>query len=425
MQITNSSQNSFETPPAVSRNQRPDVSTGTPNSASEANLPEWATTVLPSCARVTQMGGLDEWSTIIGLDNFDICPSCLVQVFGPTPYLNNFVPARQRYAETAMVFCYMSQPFIRLSWVVARSRLNFELFKAVVATLTSSPPCPGQEPDNGPKWMVPGTDIDFCDTCYRIIMLMFPTCGQYFVVRPDPSPSPRTCNFMPTWTSSRYSAMVDGFLAVQAGLISWEEVDFWMKQRSHLPECGKDSQYTGRWWHRCPEISSNWVTCQECYIDVISTSTFESKFTRIAAPDENSEASFSCQIYSERMRGLYSQACTTRSFSDFATTALERLDIQNYVLTQSIILTQQIEIKQSLRNTLRLASISYRGNDISLAALGGVDPYRYGNSTIGWHQGHGHAIAAEQDRKANQLDLEILGVVEEKTRILLEWRRWE
>jgi len=198
-----------------------------------------------------------------------------------------------------------------------------------------------------------------------------------------------------------------------------------MKQRSHLPECGKDSQYTGRWWHRCPEISSNWVACQECYIDVISSSTFESKFTRIAAPDENSAASFSCQIYSERMRSLYSQACTTRSFSDFTTAALERLDIQNFVLTQSIILTQQIQNKQSLRNTLRLTSISYRGSEIALTALGGFDPYQYGNSTTGWHVGHGHAIAAEQDRKANQLDLEILRVAEEKTRILLEWRRWQ
>jgi hypothetical protein len=370
------------------------------------------------------MGNLDEWSTIIGLDNFDICPSCLVQVFGPTPYLNNFVPAWQRYAGTATVVCGMSQPFIRLSWVVARCRFDFELFKAVVATLTSSPPCRGQEPDDGPKWMVPGTNIDFCDTCYRIVMLMYPTCGQHFVARPDPSQ--RTCGFMPRWTSPRYSIMIDAFFDVQSGRTSWEELELWIKQRSHLPECGKDSQYTGRWWHRCPEISPNWVACQECYVDVISTSTFESKFTRTAGPDENNEALFSCQIYSGRMRSIYSQACTTRLFSDFATTALERLNIQNFVLTQCNILTQQVTMKQSLRNTLRLTSISYRGSDMAMQALGGgFGPHQYGNSTIGWYNGPGHATAAEQDRKAAQLDLEILRVVEEKGRILLEWKKWE
>jgi len=103
-----------------------------------------------------------------------------------------------------------------------------------------------------------------------------------------------------------------------------EEVNVWLK---HLPECGTDTQFTGRWWHRCHEISPNWVACQECYLDVVSKTALEYKFTPTAAPDGDSAKAFSCQIYSQRMRGIYSQACQcmSNSFSIFAAAALERL----------------------------------------------------------------------------------------------------
>jgi hypothetical protein len=343
-------------------------------------------------------------------------------VFGQTPYIGKFVSARQRPADIAVV-CDMSQPFVRLAWAVARRRLDFELFKSVTSILTSSGPCPGKELKGGRKWTVPGTDFDFCDTCYTVVALMFPICGRHFVARANTSEQ-RTCDFVPS-KSPRYSTMIDGFSAVETGRMAWEEVNVWLKQRSHLPECGTDTQFTGRWWHRCPEISPNWVACQECYLDVVSKTALEYKFTQTAAPDGDSAKAFSCQIYSQRMRGIYSQACMSNSFSIFAAAALERLSIQESLLTQMSTQTIQIETKCSLRTTLRSSAIRYRASDFRRNLMGVFDTTVYGNSTIGWYGGEGYAIAAKRERDANQLDHEIITLIGERGRVALEWTKWE
>ena len=392
------------------------------NYVPESNLPEWATKKLPSCERNTHTSGLNDWSSIVGLDNFDICPSCLTKVFGQTPYIDKFVSGRRRPADIAIT-CDMSQPFIRLAWAVARQRLDFELFKTAASILTSSVPCPGRELKEGRKWTVPGTDFDYCDTCYSVITLMFPTCGRHLISRANTS-QPRTCDFVPS-KSSRYSTMIDAFSAVETGRVAWSEVDVWLKQRSQFPECGTDTKFTGRWWHRCPEISPSWVACQECYLDAVSGTAFESKFTKTAGPDEDVAKAFSCQIYSQRMRGIYSQACAGNSFSMFVAAALERLSIQESLQTQMSTLTIQIEGKQSLRTALRSSAIRYRGSNFRQDLAGVFDTNVYGNAAIGWYGGEGYATAAKREYEASQLDHEVITLIGERGRLALEWTKWE
>ncbi|KAK5013509.1 hypothetical protein LTR16_004489, partial [Cryomyces antarcticus] len=120
-----------------------DVPRHEPTFACAALLPP-----LPTCPRSGYSNRYDDWYTLEGSSSFDICPSCLDSIVGPTVYRRFFKRSPLRPPNTQTV-CDFRSLWMRVAWLMTlkQQRPRLDLIQAIASISATEQECPGRKKD--------------------------------------------------------------------------------------------------------------------------------------------------------------------------------------------------------------------------------------------------------------------------------------
>jgi hypothetical protein len=341
----------------------PDKMPQTPTTPAAAPAPEQRPISFPKCPQPYPVAGYHHWYTIQGLQNFDICASC-ASVVGSSEFRDYCVPSWKPASEA--VTCALSRPYIRIA--VARAlkekSANVNLLQELNTLPSGVMTCPGSNPDlrrwyhiTDPLTKSPIAKFDVCTACVRSVELLFPELRkEKLFERPDTKLSAeRTCNlnasskhFYPIVNEldklARYSRKKD---LRPKDITAFGEV---MRQKTRYRECAKDAMLATTLWHYMPRLPELTV-CEECFeefvwpmrnMPIAKDMLPTLQRVPIQRPD-NYVAGISCQLYSERMRAIFKNACSRNDFEGLRQSALMRYNVEHKLQEKFRQLRQDME----------------------------------------------------------------------------------
>ncbi|KAJ4318289.1 hypothetical protein N0V94_004496 [Neodidymelliopsis sp. IMI 364377] len=305
---------------------------------------------LPSCPRGEPTDRYDDWYSLSGYENFDICPSCYDGVFDGTPFAVHFSQPR-RYERPRERFCDFSSPWMRLAWLltIKQRRPSLELLYALADVSESDRPCPGDRelsteriawygiPDQRDGLHV--ANFAVCAADVKMLEILFPTVRGYFTRLPITyTPGKYTCSLRVT--SRRFPKYLDLLVELDAEAQAMGQrpnIGRFVKlarENAFKGECGKDKTYRRKAWHFIPQLPE-FTVCEECYDEVIWPAlTKSSSLPRLVnksiqlVPNEDPEVGSSCCLYSSRMRRVWDFSVKEEDFKYLERKVLERKRVE-------------------------------------------------------------------------------------------------
>ncbi|KYK58673.1 hypothetical protein DCS_05690 [Drechmeria coniospora] len=299
---------------------------------------------LPNCPRTTPVAGTADWLTL-PRTKFNICPTCYKAVFAATECRTQFQPTLHPNSE-AVVCDFGSSPWYRIAWLLTlkHERPHLRLLYQI-ATLMNSPRmdvCAGSQKLTRP-WLTvkdpytrqPVPKFAVCYQCAAIVEALLPNLESVFVpLMPRSEPTRDTCalHFTPKrrmfvllfdaleTTSDR--AFLDG-KAPNLGQLAQE-----LQRLTIGGKCREDSPVHEGYWHMM-QFLPEFTVCGACFDNVVQPklgdkSTLAHNF--YMRPQQLKSAT--CQLYSPRMREIFSKACKWKDADFLREKVLERRSIE-------------------------------------------------------------------------------------------------
>ncbi|KAH7075447.1 hypothetical protein BKA63DRAFT_511502 [Paraphoma chrysanthemicola] len=307
---------------------------------------------LPSCPRDLPTKQYDDWYSLKGYRNFDICPSCYSGVFADTPFAAHFSQLRLGERPTER-FCDFSSPWIRLAWLltIKQRRPSLELLYALADIVDIDRPCPDARELSSDRvtWYgiadqrdgVHVANFSICSCDKRMIETLFQTMRGYFTKLPSTYTANAPAKYMCSLRTSsrRFPKYLDLLVELDAeaqDLDKRPKIDrFIQMAREHAfkGECGKDKSFVRKAWHFVPSLPELTV-CEECYDELIwpalQSKSTSSSIPRLfnksiqLVPTEDYDFGSSCCLYSPRMRKVFSTSIKEDDFTYLKRKAVDR-----------------------------------------------------------------------------------------------------
>ena len=318
----------------------------------------------PKCPHELPVAGSNHWYTIQGMQNFDICKTCM-QVLDTSSFRDYCIPNPYRL-PTEAVACSLSKPWIRIA--IARSLKDGTANISLLHNLNRLPPdvwpCPGRSSDvrkwyhiTDPNTKMPVSSFDVCTACVRSVELIFPELKQEKLLeRPaDKLSQERVCNLN---SSSKHFYTILNELDRLAGysrkkdLRSKDITKFteFARSKTRYRECQKDAMLATPLWHFIPGLAE-FTICEECFEEVVwplkdkplardVLKTIQK--VPIYRPDHYVPG-VSCQLYSERMRKVFKDAVVRNDFETLKHEAHMRYNAEHRLQEKQRILAQELK----------------------------------------------------------------------------------
>lgn len=296
---------------------------------------------LPSCPRKDPSSEYDDWYTLDGCPNFDICPTCYISVFADTPFNDYFKPVR-RYDSR---FCDFASPWMRLAWLltIKQQRKGLDLLYTLATIDDMNRPCPNDRLINGGEWYgipdqrdgVHVANFAICPCDLKMTETLFPSIRGYMTRLPSTNQMerPRRCSLR--IESKRFPKYLDLLLEIdEAARAKGRAPDiqrFINMARDHAikEECTRGTLSVRKPWHFIPSLPE-FTVCEECYDEVVwpeiqKKNSIARLFNRNLqfVPGEDSTGS-GCCLYSERMRRIWDRAVEDRDYNYLERKAVDR-----------------------------------------------------------------------------------------------------
>lgn len=331
---------------------------------------------LPSCPRSELSSEYNDWYTLNGCSNFDICPSCFEGVFADTPFSTYFSPVA-RAEEDGARYCDFSSPWMRLAWLltIKQRRKTPEFLYQLDSILETEGSCPGDYelstdqmvwygiPDERDGGHVANFVVCGCDL--KSLEALIPSFRGYFTPvqskNPNAVPSTFTCSFRAC--SRRFPRYLDLLLELDGeaqhfGLQpSTSRFIKMVRENASRNECSRDKPLRDKLWHFIPHLPE-FTVCQECFDELILPAitsasshipdTIPKLFNRTMClvPDEDPELGSTCCLYSPRMRKIWERSVENEDFEYLKRKAIERKQVEKKLAREnSDILTLIAELK--------------------------------------------------------------------------------
>ncbi|KAH3984091.1 hypothetical protein HBI56_075210 [Parastagonospora nodorum] len=307
---------------------------------------------LPSCPRSTPTTNYDDWYSLLGQRNFDVCPSCYEGVFADTPFAVDFAQTRRGERPTER-FCDFSSSWTRLAWLltIEQRRSSLELLHALADIAGVERPCPDDvelRSDRFAWYGIPDqrdgvhvANFTICSADKRMIEALLPTMRGYFTRLPSSYTSSTAPKYMCNLRTSsrRFPKYLD--LLVE---LDREAQDLGQRpnisrfiqlarENAFKDECAKDKAFFRKPWIFIPSLPE-FTVCEECYDELIwpacqskiTATTIPRLFNKTMqlVPNEDPEAGSSCCLYSSRMRRVFDISVKEADFAYLKRKALER-----------------------------------------------------------------------------------------------------
>jgi hypothetical protein len=311
---------------------------------------------LPSCPRSMPSTKYDDWWSLKGYPNFNICPSCYEGVFAKTPFDVHFSQNHRGERPTERA-CDFSSPWVRLAWLltIKQRRPSLELLYEMADIADSERPCPDNRevgndrvawygiPDQRDGVHVANFAICACDK--KMIEALLPSLRGYFTRLPSTYSSSIPEKYMCSLRTSsrRFPKYLDLLVELDTEAQDLEKrpnINRFVqlaRENAFRGECGRDKAYFRKPWHFIPALPELTV-CEECYDELIwpalqsksSPTTIPRLFNKAIqlVSIEDPEVGSSCCLYSPRMRKVFDIAVKEADFTYLKRKALERKKIE-------------------------------------------------------------------------------------------------
>ncbi|MCJ1286398.1 hypothetical protein MMC26_005743 [Xylographa opegraphella] len=315
-----------------------------PKSPSKKQKPPRLPPYLPACPRPYFSTGHNDWSSLPGCPDFDVCPTCRKGIEN-AGWEGEFCPSSPRpYGYETR--CDLSIAWVRMAWLqlLSNNAPHPNTVHHVVEVVSNEPPCPGKTgavrswyrlPDPETNRLV--SNFDVCSYCVRGIETLFPNLKNTFHLTPVSNASQkRVCDLRVE--SRRFAKYVDHLeeISNQANLYRRPPnmlrfVQF-AQNMSELRECTRDDMVIGQAWHFMPHLPE-FTVCEECYTEVVWPATaagseLAGSFNRTLQVPPSNAMGTSCQLYSDRMRELFDGACRRNDWAGLRSAVLQRVRVE-------------------------------------------------------------------------------------------------
>lgn len=257
----------------------------------------------------------------------------------PTEFHAHFVAAPAKPPHEEVLCDFGNQPWYRIAWLLTRKerRRDLTLMSSLANIAATTPPCMGKY-EAVRKWYSiidpdtshPIRNFDVCLACVKSIEILLPSLKGVFVRtdRKYPPDLPRVCDMR--FDSKRFIHYFDA-LETAADLASdsryppdTTDLASLVKRLACLPECPRDTTLSNSYWYIITQLP-DFTVCPECFDEVVLPSLGKGKAipAMFNKAMQRKEAA-SCQLYSERMRGLFEKAVDGSDYKLLAAKARER-----------------------------------------------------------------------------------------------------
>lgn len=298
----------------------------------------------PDCRRKHPVAGMMDWLTLPRTD-FNICPECYGAVFGHTAYRTLFQPLL-RPSNTPISCDFGVYPWYRIAWLLTLKndtpdlRLFHQIANAMSAT--GDQPCP-RDRATVRDWLTvrnPYTqrgvyDFAVCYQCAGVIEALLPNLTGLFVpldIRPEHAR--RTCSMRFSAKRRRFVMYFDAMETTSdRAQLEQREPDLQnladeLEKMTVVSECQEDKPITNGSWHTM-QFLPDFTVCGECFEDVIYPKLDDDNVIArnfYMKPQRLPVAT--CQLYSPRMRDIFSKACRWNDPKYLESKVMERMQVE-------------------------------------------------------------------------------------------------
>lgn len=299
---------------------------------------------LPTCPRTTFSRGHNDWLTLPNCPSFDMCPSCFNSTIAPTEFRDHFIQAPRRSSSTEVLCDFGSSPWYRIAWLLTlkERRRDLKLFYGLANIAASAPPCLGKHEAVrqwhsiiDPKTRAPIHNFDVCHSCVKSVETLLPAIKGIFV-RTDnphtPSGAGRVCDLR--FDSKRF---IQYFDALETTADRADEDDkspdtrslaSLVRRMALIDECQQDKDLIDARWHVITQLPE-FTVCEDCFDEVVWPELEDRKAIPLMFNKTQQRIPrASCQLYSERMREVFSKAVDSNDYKLLASKARERKGIE-------------------------------------------------------------------------------------------------
>ncbi|KAI9170701.1 hypothetical protein HJFPF1_00171 [Paramyrothecium foliicola] len=363
------------------------------NAKSELN--DWAGFTAEAKARL-EIPKCGKWKSVIashgtwycpnqpGREKTIICRSCYVDYFYGHTYESDFrhLP-RDDYN---LISCVFAHNYLRQAAHQASEANDGSIFWRCFEGLLSEneQACEIKGITGGNWYTTPNDPEEFgiCGACLKGVVETY-TKDHDFIPKPGVTPDiTLVCCINPE--HPRYREYI---LRVVESLsrYSWRILGDYAATYAKVPKCPRrEPGKEARWWGL-----DRLCICEECYVGFAKGTALEAKFQ---ANGELISEPRLCELYSPRMRGMYTEVCEgRRDLEEFLTLAENRARVYGETIPRCKFLMFKQEMALQNQQFLGLMGVMYTGIGGMQEISSGHD-YTVGNSTLGYGYANENAL---------------------------------
>ncbi|KAI0158163.1 hypothetical protein GGR57DRAFT_37668 [Xylariaceae sp. FL1272] len=355
---------------------------------------------------------------------FLICIACFCDYFCSTPDEENWTQFQGDLVKSfgVSVRCCLAPFNVRcLAGRTTEDTGDFDKFWSVLNIILRQPQCEAKGM-TGATWFTLNSDpanFDVCKACYMTIIEPM-GIGKHFKQKPTyPAGTRVMCDFNPT--IPRFSTCMSKALEMVYRQDP-QPLDEFVRTYASMPICQRDKRVPNRRWYGWNEC----MICPECYHEFARNTALAPLMPHQSAFES---APIMCELYSPRMRKIYSASCATHppDATLFLQESLRRRSIWIETMPRVRELLQNEEMKMlkwqdTARNGMFYTSI---GN--TYANTVGPGLYTYGHAGVGYGFENSLQVqGAEYSKQAAAMQSGMGGVpLLEAERLERRWRAVE
>ncbi len=258
-------------------------------------------------------------------------------MFANTEFHHLFVPATIRSGDQVVACDFGASVWYRIAYILTlrQEYPDLRLLQGIASVATRVQACAGSQAVTRSWYSViapgarrPVQSFNMCHGCSRMIEALLPNLAGVFVPLDSHEPTRGICELHFAPERKRFFDYFDQMYATSAGAVrrrtapSVANLVDRVREISLHEECLRNTPIPGRKWHVLQQVPE-FTVCEECFNAVvwpmIEDEDSGSEVPRNFYKNKQPKQMASCQLYSERMRRVFMEACKYDDYDYLAT----------------------------------------------------------------------------------------------------------
>lgn len=332
---------------------------------------------LPVCRRSELSAEHRGWLTIRGCAKSAVCPSCYRQVIVGTRFQHLVYPMTPQI-KVERIRCSFSDAWLQLAWLLTIERQSADLGLLASLKKTDQGSALRTRNDRGDWYTLsdelgrPLDDFAVCPSNLDKLYILLPDLRGKFRIMPDRASvsgaDQQQCALRPD-RNNRFTAYMEKliYLHETARLMhrapDLKSFALLVKAKLSISECARDDLLSQTRWHYIPALLPAFTICADCYMDCVLphvprvpqnsgsgadtdtdlASSITSRPFLLPAWANEAERGSSCQLYSARMRDVWSRALSGEGMKLLARKAKQRKADEDRLQDRACSITARLE----------------------------------------------------------------------------------